>query len=78
MRVSGSEQATSTLFSRRSNGWNVNDYPRFGFVPASRYGIKSKTENVTDEAFTIPVLDQAALESVSGVAKYRPEFNSAI
>lgn len=35
-------------------------------------------QNVTEEAFTILVLDQAALESVSGVAKHRREFNSAI
>jgi putative acetyltransferase len=53
-------------------------YPRFGFVPASRYGIRSEYESVPDEAFMILVLDPAALESVSGVAKYRPEFNSAI
>jgi len=53
-------------------------YPRFGFVPASRYGIRSEYENVPDEAFMILVPNQAALESVSGVAKYRPEFTSAI
>jgi len=53
-------------------------YPRFGFVPASRYGIRSEYENVPDEAFMILVLNQEALESVSGVAKYRPEFASAV
>jgi len=53
-------------------------YPRFGFIPASRYGIRSEYENVPDEAFMILVLNQAALEGVSGVAKYRPEFASAI
>jgi putative acetyltransferase len=49
-------------------------YPRFGFVPASRYGIRSEYESVPEEAFMILVLDRAALDSVSGVAKYRPEF----
>jgi len=49
-------------------------YPRFGFVPASRYRIKSEYENVPDEAFMIIVFDQAALQGISGVAKYRPEF----
>jgi putative acetyltransferase len=49
-------------------------YPRFGFVPASRYGIRSEYESVPDEAFMILLLDRAAPESVSGVAKYRPEF----
>jgi len=53
-------------------------YPRFGFVPASRYGVKSEYENVPDEAFMILVFNQAALKGISGVAKYRPEFSSAI
>ena len=53
-------------------------YPRFGFVPASRYRIKSEYENVSDDAFMILVFDQAPLKDLSGVAKYRPEFSSAI
>ena len=53
-------------------------YPRFGFVPASRYGIRSEYENVPDEAFMVLVLVQGALKGVSGVAKYRSEFVSAI
>jgi putative acetyltransferase len=53
-------------------------YPRFGFVPASRYRIRREYENFPDEAFMILVLDQAALEGVSGVAKYRPEFATTI
>ncbi len=53
-------------------------YPRFGFVPASRYGIMSEYENVLDEAFMILVLYQSAIEGVSGVVKYRPEFAAAI
>lgn len=52
-------------------------YPRFEFVPASRYDIKSEYENVPDEAFMILVFNQAALKGVSGVAKYRPEFITA-
>ena len=53
-------------------------YPRFGFMPASRSGIMSEYENVPDEAFMILVFDQASLKDVSGVAKYRPEFSTAI
>jgi putative acetyltransferase len=53
-------------------------YPRFGFVPASRYGIKSEYEDVPDEAFMVLILDPSTLKGVSGVAKYRPEFGSAI
>jgi len=32
-------------------------YPRFGFVPASRHGIKCEYENAPDEAFMILVLN---------------------
>lgn len=53
-------------------------YPRFGFVPTSRYGIASEYENVPDEAFMILVFDQTALKGVSGVAKYLTEFATAI
>ena len=53
-------------------------YPRFGFVPAAKYGIKSEYENVPDDAFMILVFDQASIEGVTGVAKYLPEFASAI
>ena len=53
-------------------------YPRFGFVSASHYGIKSEYEDVPDEAFMILVFKKAAFDGVSGVAKYRPEFASSI
>jgi putative acetyltransferase len=52
--------------------------PRFGFVPASRYGIKSEYENISDEAFMVLALDPQALHGVSGVTKFRSEFNVAI
>jgi putative acetyltransferase len=48
-------------------------YPRFGFKPASRYGISSDWQ-VPDAAFMILILDRAKLQGISGVAKYRPEF----
>jgi putative acetyltransferase len=53
-------------------------YPRFGFVPASRYNLESQWEGIPDEAFMILVFDQKALEGVHGVAKYREEFNEAM
>ena len=52
-------------------------YPRFGFVPASRYGVRCQWE-VPDEAFLILPLDTLRLEGVSGVAKYRSEFETAV
>jgi len=49
-------------------------YPRFGFVPASTYGIKCKYD-VPDEVFMALELRQGALSGRSGVVKYQPEFN---
>lgn len=48
-------------------------YPRFGFVPASRHGVRCQWEQVPDEAFMILVFGRAGLAS-GGVARYRPEF----
>ena len=49
-------------------------YPRFGFAPASRYGIKSEYD-VRDEVFMIMELREGALAGRSGTVKYQPEFN---
>jgi len=49
-------------------------YPRFGFVPASRFG--SRTEyDVADEVFMAIELEAGALDGRSGLARYQPEFN---
>ena len=48
-------------------------YPRFGFVPASTYGIKSEYD-VPDEAFMVLELRQGAFSGRSGIVKYQPEF----
>ena len=52
-------------------------YPRFGFEPASRYGIRSEWE-VPADAFMILVLNEPEMNDISGVAKYRPEFAEAM
>jgi putative acetyltransferase len=49
-------------------------YPRFGFVPASRFGIKSEYD-VADEVFMVMELQEGALRGCAGVVKYQPEFN---
>jgi putative acetyltransferase len=51
-------------------------YPRFGFVPASKFGIKCEYD-APDAAFMIIELQQGALRGHSGTAKYQPEFNEA-
>lgn len=50
-------------------------YPRFGFVPASRFGVSSEY-NVRDEAFMILEMREGALADAAGVARYQPEFGS--
>ena len=52
-------------------------YPRFGFEPASRYGVRSEWE-VPDEAFMILVLNESVMQGISGVARYRSEFAEAV
>jgi putative acetyltransferase len=49
-------------------------YPRFGFLPASQYGIRSEYD-VPDDVFMALELREGALRGRAGVAKYQPEFN---
>ena len=53
-------------------------YPRFGFELASRYNVECQWEGVPDEAFMILVFDHSVLQNLSGVARYRDEFNEAM
>lgn len=43
-------------------------YCRFGFEPASKYGIRSQWENIPDEAFMILILDKSIAHGLSGLA----------
>ena len=49
-------------------------YPRFGFRPASLYGVKAPFE-VPDEAFMALALTLNGLDNVSGTVVYPEEFN---
>jgi len=51
-------------------------YPRFGFSPASNYGIKCEFD-VPDEAFMLLELRPGALAGRKGTVKYQPEFREA-
>lgn len=53
-------------------------YPRFGFERASIYGLTCQWAGVPDEAFMVMILDKTVMAGVSGVAKYRDEFNEAM
>jgi putative acetyltransferase len=50
-------------------------YPRFGFTPASRYGLSCQWDGIPDEAFMVLILDEAVMAGVSGTARYRGEFD---
>jgi len=49
-------------------------YPRFGFLPASKFGIKCQYD-APPEAFTVIELREGALAGCTGIVNYRPEFN---
>jgi putative acetyltransferase len=49
-------------------------YPRFGFERASQYNVRFEFE-APDEACMILALQPGALDGISGVAKYQPEWN---
>jgi predicted N-acetyltransferase YhbS len=50
-------------------------YPRFGFRPASTYGIVCEWD-VPDNVFMVLVTDPEKMRGVSGLAQYRPEFSN--
>lgn len=52
-------------------------YPRFGFQRASKYGIKNQWEGIPDEAFMVMILNDSVMKRVSGVVRYRDEFDEA-
>jgi putative acetyltransferase len=53
-------------------------YPQFGFESASLYGITCQWEGIPDEAFMILWHDRSKAGEVSGLTKYREEFNEAM
>jgi putative acetyltransferase len=52
-------------------------YPRFGFEPASKRRIACQWKGVPDEVFMILILDETAMDGVTGTARYRDEFDQA-
>ena len=48
-------------------------YPRFGFTPASLFGIKSEYD-VPDEAFMALEVEAGVLEGQTGTIRYHPAF----
>ncbi len=52
-------------------------YPRFGFVSAGRYGIRSEWD-VPEGVFMVLICQPQKMRGVSGVARYREEFSGAV
>jgi len=48
-------------------------YPRFGFAPASRFGLKCQYD-VPDEAFMAVEIESGALQNRGGTVTYHPAF----
>jgi putative acetyltransferase len=49
-------------------------YPKFGFVPSSKFGIKSEFD-VPDDVFMIIELEHGCLSELGGTLTYHPLFN---
>lgn len=49
-------------------------YPRFGFVPSIRFGIRSEYD-VPDEVFMVVELEDRVLRNASGTVRYHQAFN---
>ena len=50
-------------------------YPRFGFEPASSHGLHSQWQGIPDTSFMVAILDPPVMAGVSGIARYRGEFD---
>ena len=48
-------------------------YPRFGFAPSSRFGIRSEYD-VPDDVFMVLELREGALQGRTGMVHYHPAF----
>jgi putative acetyltransferase len=53
-------------------------YARFGFERASAHGLACQWKDVPDDAFMVLVFDPDAMRGVSGIARYRDEFDAAV
>jgi putative acetyltransferase len=51
-------------------------YPRFGFRPASAFGLRCEF-NVPDDVFMVAELVPGALNGFSGLVRYLPEFGGS-
>ena len=76
----GSRLVVQGLDRCRESGYRIavvlghpSYYPRFGFVPARRHGIRFELD-VPDEVFMVVELEPGVLAGCTGVASYAKEF----
>ena len=50
-------------------------YPRFGFIPSMKYGIRSEYD-VPEDVFMVVELTPGTLKGVTGIIKFHPAFNN--
>jgi putative acetyltransferase len=77
----GTALITTALDTSRKEGHDcmvvlghADYYPRFGFVPASKFGLKCEYD-VPDDVFMAIELRDGALAEHKGMVKYQPEFD---
>jgi putative acetyltransferase len=51
-------------------------YPKFGFLPASRYGLRCEFD-VPEGVFMALELREGTLQGIGGLVRYQPEFRDA-
>jgi putative acetyltransferase len=77
----GSDLVRSGLEMLKKGGYELvfvvghpDFYPRFGFLPASRYGCSCQYD-IPDDAFMLVELQPDACRGKSGLVRFRPEFD---
>src|SRR4030042_1769787 len=53
-------------------------YPKFGFIPASRYNLKCQWEGIPDNVFMVKFLKSEKKGRLTGIVRYRKEFEAAV
>jgi putative acetyltransferase len=55
--------------------WHPEYYPRFGFIPAHKKGLRCEYE-LSEGAFMVAELKAGALNGMDGLVKYHEAFSS--
>ena len=53
-------------------------YPRFGFVPASRYSLRCEFDGVPENTFMVHIINDTVAGNLGGIVHYGPEFSECL